>query len=171
MKPSIYLLLLPKTILYTFKAIERLKTVPVSLHCWQGDDVSGFENAKGSLSGGIMTTGNYFGKARTYQELMDDIDKVIELVPGQIKMNLHACYAIFDEENGGWADRDKIEPKHFKKWVDYCKERGMGCDFNPTFFSHPKCDPLTLSSPDEVIVSRFFSIFISHFYPFHRLLL
>ena len=80
---------------------------------------------------------------------MQDIDKVIELVPGQVKMNLHASYAIFDEENGGWVDRDKLEPKHFKKWVDYCKARGMGCDFNPTFFSHPMCDPLTLSSPNE----------------------
>ena len=80
---------------------------------------------------------------------MADIDKVISLVPGQVKMNLHACYAIFDEENGGWVDRDKLEPKHFKKWVDFCKERGLGCDFNPTFFSHPMCDPLTLSSANE----------------------
>ena len=133
----------------TDAAIARLKTVPVALHCWQGDDVGGFDQKDAALSGGIQTTGNYPGKARTPQELMDDIDKVIELVPGQVKMNLHACYAIFDEENGGWVDRDKLEPKHFKKWVDYCKERGLGCDFNPTFFSHPKCDPLTLSSPNE----------------------
>ena len=133
----------------TDAAIARLKTVPVALHCWQGDDVGGFDQKDAALSGGIQTTGNYPGKARTPQELMDDIDKVIELVPGQVKMNLHACYAIFDEENGGWVDRDKLEPKHFKKWVDYCKERGLGCDFNPTFFGHPKCDPLTLSSPNE----------------------
>ena len=133
----------------TDAAMERLKTVPVALHCWQGDDVGGFDQKDAALSGGIQTTGNYPGKARTPQELMADIDKVIELVPGQVKMNLHACYAIFDEENGGWVDRDKLEPKHFQKWVDYCKERGLGCDFNPTFFGHPKCDPLTLSSPNE----------------------
>ncbi|MBE6556047.1 MAG: L-rhamnose isomerase [Ruminococcaceae bacterium] len=130
-------------------AMERLKSVPVALHCWQGDDVGGFDQREKSLSGGIQTTGNYPGKARTPEELMADIDKVIELVPGQVKLNLHASYAIFDEENGGWVDRDKLEPKHFKKWVDFCKERGMGCDFNPTFFSHPMCDPLTLSSPNE----------------------
>ena len=80
---------------------------------------------------------------------MADMDMVLKLCPGTKKMNLHASYAIFDEENGGWVDRDKLEPKHFKKWVDFCKERGLGCDFNPTFFSHPKCDPLTLASPDE----------------------
>ena len=132
----------------TDAAIQRLKTVPIALHCWQGDDVGGFDQKEKSLTGGIQTTGNYPGKATTPEELMQDIDKVIELVPGQVKMNLHACYAIFDEENGGWVV-DKLEPKHFKKWVDYCKERGMGCDFNPTFFSHPMCDPLTLSSPNE----------------------
>ena len=133
----------------TDAAMERLKSVPVALHCWQGDDVCGFDQKDAALSGGIQTTGNYPGKARTPQELMADIDKVIELVPGQVKMNLHACYAIFNQENGGWVDRDKLEPKHFKQWVDYCKERGLGCDFNPTFFGHPKCDPLTLSSPNE----------------------
>ena len=131
-------------------AMEKLKTVPVSLHCWQGDDVRGFDTDPNKpLTGGIQTTGNYPGRARDYQELMADIDKVISLVPGQVKMNLHASYAIFDEENGGWVDRDKLEPKHFQKWVDFCKERGLGCDFNPTFFSHPNCDPLTLSSPNE----------------------
>lgn len=133
----------------TEAAIEKLMNVPVSLHCWQGDDVSGFENTESALSGGIQTTGNYIGKARNYKELMADIDKVIELVPGKVKLNLHACYAIFDNENGGFVDRDKLEPKHFKKWVDFCKERNIGCDFNPTFFSHEKCDPLTLSSPNE----------------------
>ena len=131
-------------------AMEQLKSVPVSLHCWQGDDVRGFDTDPNKpLTGGIQTTGNYPGRARTPEELMADIDKVISLVPGQVKMNLHACYAIFDEENGGWADRDKLEPKHFKKWVDFCKERKLGCDFNPTFFSHPMCDPLTLASPNE----------------------
>lgn len=134
----------------TEAAIEKLKTVPVALHCWQGDDVRGFDTDPGKpLTGGIQTTGNYPGRASTPEQLMADIDKVISLVPGKVKLNLHASYAIFDEENGGWVDRDKLEPKHFKKWVDFCKERDMGCDFNPTFFSHPKCDPLTLSSPNE----------------------
>ena len=133
----------------TDKAIETLKNVPIALHCWQGDDVRGFDQKVDALSGGIQTTGNYPGRARTPEELMADIDVVLKLCPGTKKLNLHACYAIFDDENGGWVDRDKIEPKHFKKWVDFCKERGLGCDFNPTFFSHPKCDPLTLSSPNE----------------------
>ena len=133
----------------TDAAIKALKSVPVALHCWQGDDVRGFDQKVDSLSGGIQTTGNYPGRARTPEELMADIDVVLKLCPGTKKLNLHACYAIFDDENGGWVDRDKIEPKHFKKWVDFCKERGLGCDFNPTFFSHPKCDPLTLSSPNE----------------------
>lgn len=133
----------------TDKAIEKLKSVSVSLHCWQGDDVRGFDtDPEKPLTGGIKTTGNYPGRARTPEELMRDIDKVISLVPGKVKLNLHASYAIFDKENP-WVDRDKIEPKHFKKWVDFCKKRGLGCDFNPTFFSHPKCDPLTLSSPNE----------------------
>lgn len=130
------------------RAIEKLKTVPVSLHCWQGDDVRGFDtDPQKPLTGGIQTTGNYPGRAGNPQELMADIDKVISLVPGQVKLNLHASYAIF--EDGEWADRDKLEPRHFKKWADFCRERGIGCDFNPTFFSHPKCDPLTLSSPHE----------------------
>ena len=133
------------------KAIDTLKSVPISLHCWQGDDVRGFDQKVDSLSGGIQTTGNYPGRARTPEELMADLDVVLKLCPGTKKLNLHACYAIFDDENGGWVDRDKIEPKHFKKWVDFCKERGLGCDFNPTFFSHPMCDPLTLSSTNEEV--------------------
>ena len=129
-------------------AIKRLKTVPVSLHCWQGDDVRGFDTDPSKpLTGGIQTTGNYPGRARTPEELMADLDMVLSLIPGRPKMNLHASYAIF--EDGEWADRDALEPKHFQKWVDFCKARGLGCDFNPTFFSHPKCDPLTLSSPNE----------------------
>lgn len=130
----------------TDKAIETLKSVPVSLHCWQGDDVTGFDH-DGPLTGGIQTTGNYPGKARTPEELLMDMDKVISLCPGTKKINVHACYAVF--EPGEFADRDKLEPKHFKKWVDFAKERGMGLDFNPTFFSHPKVkDGLTLASPD-----------------------
>ncbi|MCR4594534.1 MAG: L-rhamnose isomerase [Clostridiales bacterium] len=132
----------------TEAAIEKLKTVPLSLHCWQGDDVRGFDTDPSKpLTGGIQTTGNYPGRAGTPEELMADIDEVLKLVPGKVKMNLHASYAIFDGTD--WADRDKLEPKHFRKWVDFCRERGLGCDFNPTFFSHPKCDPLTLSSPNE----------------------
>ena len=133
----------------TEAAIARLKTVPISLHCWQGDDVRGFDtDPTKPLTGGIQTTGNYPGRARTPEELMADMDKVLSLCPGTKKINLHASYAIFDEENP-WVDRDRLEPKHFKKWVDFCKARGLGADFNPTFFSHPKCDPLTLASPNE----------------------
>ncbi len=130
----------------TEKALQTLRDISISVHCWQGDDVVGFDS-KEALSGGIQTTGNYPGKARTPEELMADFDKVIELTPGKKKLNLHACYAIF--ENGDFADRNAIEPKHFAAWVRYAKERKIGIDFNPTFFSHPKCDPLTLSSPDE----------------------
>ena len=131
----------------TDKAIEILKTVPVSLHCWQGDDVKGFDQ-DGPLTGGIQTTGNYPGKARNPEELLADMDKVMSLAPGKKKINVHASYAIFEE--GEWVDRDQLEPKHFQKWVDFAKERGMGLDFNPTFFSSPKVkDGLTLSSPDE----------------------
>lgn len=131
----------------TDAAMETLKEVPVSLHCWQGDDVIGFDQ-KGPLTGGIQTTGDYPGKARTPEELMQDIDEVLKLTPGKKKLNLHASYAVF--EDGEFADRDKIEPKHFQKWAAFAKERGMGLDFNPTFFSHGKIkDGLTLSSPDE----------------------
>ena len=130
-------------------AISRLARVPLSIHCWQGDDVRGFDTDPSKpLTGGIQTTGNYPGRARTPQELMADFDKVLALCPGTKKISLHASYAIFSEETGGWVDRDKLEPKHFRPWVDYCKSRGIGADFNPTFFSHPRCDPLTLSSPD-----------------------
>lgn len=133
----------------TDAAIAKLKTIPVSLHCWQGDDVTGFDH-DGPLTGGIQTTGNYPGKARTPEELMADIDMVIKNTPGKKKLNLHASYAIF--EDGEFADRDKLEPKHFAKWVAFAKERNMGIDFNPTFFSHPKMkDGLTLSSPDDEI--------------------
>ena len=130
----------------TERAIETLKNVNISVHCWQGDDVIGFDSRE-SLSGGIQTTGNYPGKANTPDELMADDDKAFSLMPGKKKLNLHASYAIF--EDGEAVGRDKIEPKHFKRWVEFAKERGMGIDFNPTFFSHPMVkDNLTLSSPD-----------------------
>jgi len=131
----------------TDAAIEKLQKVPVSLHCWQGDDVRGFDtDPDAPLTGGIQTTGNYPGRARTPEELMADLDNVLSLCPGKKKLNLHASYAIF--EPGEWADRDMLEPKHFAKWVEFCKARGLGADFNPTFFSHAKCGPLTLSSPN-----------------------
>ena len=131
----------------TDAAIAKLKEVPVSLHCWQGDDVTGFDH-DGPLTGGIQTTGNYPGKARTPQELMQDIEQVIRLAPGKKKLNLHASYAVF--EKGESADRDKIEPKHFAAWAEFAKAHHMGIDFNPTFFSHDRIkDGLTLSSPDE----------------------
>ena len=130
----------------TEKAIETLRNVPVSMHCWQGDDVIGFDSI-GELTGGIQTTGNYPGRARNPKELMEDIDKALSLIPGKKKINVHACYAIFDGEK---ADRDALRPEHFKEWVEFAKERGMGLDFNPTFFSHAMVkDNLTLSSPDE----------------------
>lgn len=131
----------------TDAAIEKLKEIPVSLHCWQGDDVTGFDH-EGPLTGGIQATGNYPGKARTPEELMQDMDKALSMMPGKKKLNLHASYAIFEE--GEHVDRDKLEPKHYEKWVSFAKEREMGIDFNPTFFSHDKVkEGLTLSSPDE----------------------
>ena len=131
----------------TDAAMETLKNVTVAMHCWQGDDVTGFDN-KEALSGGIQTTGNYPGKARSPEELMADMEFAFSLIPGKKKINLHACYAIF--EDGEAVGRDKLEPKHFKAWVDFAKKHGMGIDFNPTFFSHPMVkDNLTLSSPDE----------------------
>lgn len=130
------------------KAMQSLDQFPVSLHCWQGDDVVGFDGAQ-SLSGGIQTTGNYPGKARTPEELMQDIDQVLKLAPGKKRLNLHASYAIFEE--GKKVDRDALEPKHFAKWVAFAKERGLGLDFNPTIFSHPLAAGLTLTSPDPEI--------------------
>lgn len=131
----------------TDAVIAKLKSLPVSLHCWQGDDVRGFDH-DGPLTGGIQTTGNYLGRARTPDELIADMEKVMSLCPGSKKLNVHACYAIF--EDGKFVDRDKLEPKHFQKWIDLAKKYGVGIDFNPTFFSHDKVkDGLTLSSPDK----------------------
>jgi L-rhamnose isomerase len=133
----------------TEAAITELGCIPISIHCWQGDDVGGFDRMDEALSGGIQVTGNYPGKARTPDELMADFDKALSLIPGKHRINLHASYAIFDGEK---ADRDQIKPGHFAKWIAYAKERGLGIDFNPTFFSHPMVkDNLTLSSPDEVV--------------------
>ncbi len=130
------------------EALANLDKFSISMHCWQGDDVIGFDTA-GELSGGIQATGNYPGRAKTPDQLMQDIDKVLSLVPGKHRINLHASYAIFEE--GEKVDRDRLEPKHFAKWVTFAKERGLGLDFNPTIFSHPKAEGLTLSSPDASI--------------------
>ncbi len=132
----------------TDAVLGQLKNIPISMHCWQGDDVRGFDNP-GDLTGGIQTTGNYPGRARTPEELMADMDKVFSMVPGKHKINLHASYAIFEE--GEAVDRDKLEPKHFAKWVEYAKARGLGIDFNPTCFSHPLSADATLSSENEEI--------------------
>ena len=127
-------------------ALKKLAEVRISMHCWQGDDVHGFDAE--SLSGGIAATGNYPGRARNADELMADIRKAYSLIPGKHKLNLHASYRITDEK----VDRDALEPKHFAAWVDFARAEGIGLDFNPTYFSHPKAaDNLTLSNPDKNI--------------------
>ena len=133
----------------TDAAIAALKNVPISVHCWQGDDVLGFEGAE-SLTGGIQTTGNYPGRARTPEELLKDYAFALSLMPGKKRINVHASYAFLGEDKGR-VDRDQYEPKHFAPWVKFAKDNGYdGIDFNPTFFAHPKMkDGLTLSSPDE----------------------
>lgn len=132
----------------TDEVIRRLASVPVALHCWQGDDVGGFDST-GPLTGGIQTTGNYPGKARNAEELFADIEEVLRITPGKKKLNIHASYAIFDDEP---CDRDKLEPRHFKKWVELAQKYNTGIDFNPTFFSHANIkDNLTLTSPDDKV--------------------
>lgn len=131
----------------TENALERLARIPLSIHCWQGDDVTGFEGLGEGLSGGIQVTGHYPGKARNFDELTADFDKACSLIPGKKRLNLHASYAL---TNGERVGRDALEPRHFSAWVDYAKARGLGLDFNPTFFSSPMVrDNLTLSSPDD----------------------
>ncbi len=129
----------------TEAAIALCRSIPVSIHCWQGDDIDGFES-QGALTGGIQTTGNYPGKAHGPAQLMADFEKVLTLVPGTKRINLHAIYAISDTP----VERDKIEPKHFDAWLDFAKAHNIKIDFNPTFFSHPmQADGLTLSHPDK----------------------
>lgn len=133
----------------TDQALEELNKLSLSIHCWQGDDVLGFENPEGKLTGGIQTTGNYPGKARTIDELRKDLEKVISLVPGKHRISLHAIYGDF---GGEFVDRDKIEPKHFQSWIDWAKEKGVKLDFNSTFFSHDKANSgYTLSDFDPEI--------------------
>ncbi|MFC4404445.1 L-rhamnose isomerase [Gracilibacillus xinjiangensis] len=131
------------------EAFEKLKNVTVSIHCWQGDDISGFEINQQELSGGIDVTGNYPGKAATPEQLRSDLEKALSLIPGTHKVNLHAIYA---ETDGEVVDRNELEPKHFANWVEWAKKNGLGLDFNPTLFSHPKAeDGLTLAHPDKNI--------------------
>ena len=126
------------------KAMELCDSTPISIHCWQGDDVTGFEKNEGELTGGIQATGNYPGKATTPDELRQDMDFAFRFVPGKKKVNIHASYL----ESDTAVDRDAIKPEHFKNWADWAVEKGYGLDFNPTFFSHPKSENGTLSSAD-----------------------
>ncbi len=128
-------------------ALKQLNRIAISLHCWQGDDVGGFETGSGALGGGLAVTGNHPGKARTPDELRADIDKALSLIPGKHRLNLHAFYGEF---GGKKVDRDQIEPAHFKGWIAWAKRNGLGLDFNPTCFSHPKAaDGFTLSHRDS----------------------
>lgn len=131
------------------RAIEQLSQVAISLQCWQGDDVGGFENSGMALGGGLAVTGNYLGKARSAEELRADADLAMSLIPGRHRFNLHASYA---ETGGGKMERDELAPGHFRGWVDWAKARGIGLDFNPTYFSHPKAaDGFTLSHRDDAV--------------------
>ena len=133
----------------TDKVIKEVAEIPVSIHCWQGDDVRGFENPDGDLTGGIQTTGNYPGRARSIDELKADIEKIFTLLPGTKRLNLHAIYL---DNLGGKVERNAIEPKHFETWIDFAKKNNIALDFNPTCFSHPNMkDGLTLSSPDDSV--------------------
>lgn len=132
----------------TEAALKKLQDLKISMHCWQGDDVKGFLNPDGELTGGIMSTGNYPGAAHTPDQLRQDVEKAFSLIPGSHKLNLHAIYLDTDEP----VDLDEIEPKHFAKWASWANEQGVGLDFNPTFFSHPMMkDGMTLAHPDKEV--------------------
>ena len=130
------------------KAMEQLEKLSLSLHCWQADDVTGFENQGGSLTGGIQVTGNYPGRARTIEELRQDILKAKSFIPGNHRLSLHEIYGDFQ---GKQVDRDQVEPCHFASWMDWAKENNLKLDFNSTSFSHPKSGNLTLANPDKAI--------------------
>ena len=135
------------------RALKTLATIPISLHCWQGDDVGGFENITDGLApalgGGLAVTGSYPGKARHPAELRADLGQALSLIPGKHRVNLHACYGEF---GGRKVDRDEIEPEHFRNWIAWARSQGLGLDFNPTYFSHPKAaDGFTLSHRDKAI--------------------
>lgn len=132
----------------TDAALKKLQDVKISMHCWQGDDVKGFLNPDGELTGGIMATGDYPGAAHTPDQLRQDVEKAFSLIPGSHKLNLHAIYLDTDEP----VDLDEIKPKHFAKWASWANEQGVGLDFNPTFFSHPMMkDGMTLAHPDKEV--------------------
>lgn len=131
------------------RALARLQTIPISLHCWQGDDLGGFENAGAAPGGGLAVTGNYPGKARTPSELRSDVERALSLIPGPHRLNLHASYA---ETGGRRIDRDALEPSHFQGRIDWAKRQGLGLDFNPTFFAHPlAADGFTLAHRDDAV--------------------
>jgi L-rhamnose isomerase len=131
------------------RALEKLSTIAISLHCWQGDDVQGFENSGQALGGGLAVTGNYAGKARNADELRADLDEALVLVPGSHRVNLHASYA---ESRGGKVERDALQPDHFSRWIHWAESRRIGLDFNPTYFSHPlAAEGLTLTHPDPSV--------------------
>jgi L-rhamnose isomerase len=133
----------------TDRALERLATIPISLHCWQGDDVGGFENTGQEIGGGLAVTGNYPGKARTADELRADLDEALSLIPGTHRLNLHASYA---ETGGKKVARDALGPDHFRNWIAWAKSKRIGLDFNPTYFAHPKAaDGRTLAHPDPAV--------------------
>jgi L-rhamnose isomerase len=130
-------------------ALRRLAAVPISVHCWQGDDVGGFENSGAALGAGLAVTGHYPGKARTPEELRADLDRALSLVPGRHRLNLHASYA---ETGGRRVERDALEPAHFRNWIEWAKAKGIGIDFNPTFFAHPlAADGFTLAHRDRAV--------------------
>lgn len=130
------------------RVLDALDAIPISIHCWQGDDVLGFENPDGRLTGGIQATGSYAGRARNAQELRADFDLACALIPGRKRLNLHASYLETEKR----VERDAIEPEHFQGWIDWARPRGLGLDFNPTLFSHPKSEQnFTLSHPDSAI--------------------
>jgi L-rhamnose isomerase len=133
----------------TDAALQRLGTIPVSIHCWQGDDVGGFEGLADEIGGGLAVTGAYPGKARTPDELRSDFDKALSLIPGTHRLNLHASYAEAGDQK---VERNELRPEHFQGWIDWAKDRGVGMDFNPTYFAHPRADEgFTLSHPDDGI--------------------
>lgn len=133
----------------TEKSLETLKSIPISLHCWQGDDVAGFETPGDAPGGGLAVTGNYPGRARNGDELRADLDQAYALIPGKHRLNLHALYA---ETNGKKVDRDAQQPEHFARWIDWAKSASIGVDFNPSFFAHPKAaDGFTLTHRDAAI--------------------
>jgi L-rhamnose isomerase len=131
------------------RALDRLARIPISMHCWQGDDVGGFENTGQEIGGGLAVTGNYPGRARTPDELRADLDQALALIPGTHRLNLHASYA---ETGGKKVERDEIEPVHFQRWIDWARQKGLGMDFNPTYFAHPKAESgMTLAHSDAAI--------------------